>query len=513
MPACTAQKKIANTDGYNKSEMNVMQRKSNEPARWQYLPLTDKEIEQIHQTSMQVLNEVGFEVQAQEAFELFEKTDAQIDYDNRIVRLKESTIKDIISTVPPQVTLYGREDKYNATLGAGNVYYGTGGTALNILDYDENNGQQRSADLNDLIEVIRLVDKLKNVHVMLLPTYPNEINVDNVDVNRFFAGLMYTKKHIMGGIYTSKGIDDVISIAEEIAGGAEALRERPFISMIACGISPLRLDSKYGAFTIQLARQGIPTAVPVEPLCGATAPVTLAGTLVIQNCDGLVNMMLTQLANPGAPAIYGSVATSVSMQDIGYLGGPVESGMINAATAQLARYYGFPYYSTAGISDSKTLDTQCGYETAINNLLVATAGGDFIHDAAGLMEFATTVSKEKLVIDNEILGLIDRAVKGIQVNSKTLAFDVIKEAGPGGNFIAQRHTRKHMYREHVTTQLTNRDRRDAWEQAGKKAMPAVAHEMVTDILSEKPTHYIEKEKARKILEKFPNIVEKHYSLK
>lgn len=471
--------------------------------RQQYQPLTSHEIERIHETSMQVLEEVGFEVLAPEAFELFIHYGADVDHEKRIVRLKEREIKEIISTVPSQVTLYGREPKHHLTLGTGNVYFGTGGTALYVLDYLS--AERRPATLQDLIDIIRIVDNLDYIHVMLLPTYPNEIQVGDVDVNRFFTGMMYTSKHIMGGIYTSEGIDNVISIAEEVAGSAEALREKPFISMIACGISPLRLDRNYGSFIIQIARKRIPLAVPVEPLCGATAPVTLAGTLVIQNCDALIHIMLTQLANPGSPAIYGSVATSVSFQDIRYLGAPVESGMINAATAQLANFYGFPYYSTAGISDSKTLDVQCGYETTMNNLLVALAGGDFIHDAAGLMEFAITVSKEKLVIDNEILGMVYRAVKGIEINTDTLALETIRNVGPGGSFVAQRHTRKYMNKEHYTPSLSNRERREKWMNNGRSTTSESAHKKVGEILSEESKLYIDRKLADKIMNSFPNI--------
>ncbi len=452
---------------------------------------------------MHVLEEVGFQVHVPEALNLFAEAGAVVDRENRTIRIKESLVKELISTVPPHLKLYGRDSENDMTLGAGNVYFGTGGTALNVIDYDGD--VQRSASMNDLIDIIRIVDKMEHIHFMLLPTYPNEIAVEHVDINRFYAGLKYTSKHIMGGVYTSQGIDDVITMAEKIAGSPEALRERPFISMIACSISPLRLDSKYGSFMMQTARKGIPTAVPVEPLCGATAPVTLAGTLVIQNCDGLINIMLTQLTNPGAPVIYGCVATSVSLHDVRYLGGPVESGMINAATAQLARYYGFPYYSTAGISDSKVLDAQCGYETAINNLLVGLAGGDLVHDAAGLMEFATSVSKEKLVIDDEILGMVLRAVRGIDINENTLAEDVIKSIGPGGNFIAHRHTRKYMYREHYTPRLSNRQPRELWQVEGAKTTEETAHDRVMAILSDRPNHYINETVDAELLNTFPHI--------
>lgn len=477
--------------------------------RGMYQPLSPEDIRKIHQTTMEVLEEVGFEVKEPEAFELFKKAGAKVEHESRRVRVKESLVQDLISSVPSQVTLCGRDEKHDLTLGAGNVYFSTGGTALNVLDYKSQ--QRRPANLQDLIEVIRIVDQMDNIHGMLLPTYPNELPVEKVDVNRFFAGLCFTSKHVMGGIYTKEGIDEVIKMAETVAGGAEALKERPFISMITCGISPLRLDSKYGAFMIHLARKSIPTAVPVEPLAGATAPASLAGTIIIQNCDGLINIMLTQLANPGAPVIYGSVATSVDFRTVGYLGAPVESGLLNAAIAQLARYYRFPYYSTAGISDSKTLDAQCGYETAITNLLVALARGDFIHDAAGLMEFALTVSKEKLVLDNEILGMVHRAGKGIEVTPESLALEAIKNVGPGGNFISERHTRKYMHQDHYFPQLSDREKREEWAKKGSKTSADQAHQKVLEILSSEPHYYLEQNMVEQLIRSFPKIERNNFS--
>lgn len=452
---------------------------------------------------MTVLAEVGFEVHEPEVFDLFRRLDTKVDSERRVVRIKERAVNDLLSTVPAKVTLYGRRAGTDLELGAGNVYCGTGGTALNILDYER--GERRPAKMHDLVDVIRIVDRLKHVHFMLLPTYPNELEVEAVDVNRFFAGLCHTSKHIMGGVYTAEGIRDVIAMAEQLAGSPEALRERPFISLITCGISPLRLDGKYGAFMTQVARAGIPVAVPAEPLCGATSPVTLAGTLVIQNCDALINVMTTQLVNAGAPVIYGCVASAADMRDLKYLGGPVESGLINAATAQLARHYGIPYYATAGISDAKTLDAQCGYESAITNLLVALAGGEFIHDAAGLMEFALTVSKEKLVLDDDLLGMALRAVRGITVNEQTLALDSIRAAGPGGNFVAGRHTRKHMRREHYVPPLSDREPRETWAAAGGKSAAARAHEVVQGILDEPAGLHIPEETARAVMQRYPAI--------
>ncbi len=460
----------------------------------QYKPLTQRDIEEIHGATMEVLSETGFEVHQPEAFAYFKEVADFVDEENQIIKLKEKTIRELISSVPSTVTLFGRDEKHDCQLGSGEVYFGTGGTALNMLDYGET--ESRIACMEDLENVIRVVDRMEYIDICLLPTYPSELDIDEVDINRFNAGLTYTNKHVMGGVYTSKGIDKVIRMAEEVAGSPEALRERPFVSIITCGLSPLRLDNEYGTFMIQVAKEGIPVVVPVEPLCGGTSPMSLAGTLVIQNCDSLIHVMLTQLVNQGTPVIYGCVASSMDMRTMSYLGAPVESGLINAATAQMAQYYSIPYYSTAGISDSKALDAQCGYESAITNMLVGLAGADFIHDAAGLMEFAFTVSLEKLVIDNEIIGMVKRAIKGINVSEKTLCLDEIKTTGPGGNFLTSRNTRKFMRTNHYQPTLSDRQERSLWISEGHKSADQRAHEIVTDILKEKPKKYLpEKEKA------------------
>jgi len=473
-----------------------------------FKPLSDQDIARIHEATLEVLAEVGFEVHSEEALRLFEQAGATVNRETRLVKVKESLLDSLLDSVPKRLILYGREERHDLHLYDRRVYMGPGGTALNI--YDPAHEGVRRATLADLIEIIRLVDRLENVHFLLLPTYPSELPQEQVDENRFFAGLNHTTKHVMGGVYTTEGIDRVIRMAQMVAGSPEALRERPFISMIACGISPLKLDGKYGDFMIRIARAGIPVAVPVEPLCGATSPITLAGTLLIQNCDGLISIMATQLARRGAPALYGCVGTSTDLRDLKYLGGSVESGLINAATAQLAYHYRLPYYATAGIADSKTIDAQTGYEAAFNSLMVALAGANFIHDAAGLMEFAMTVCKEKYVIDNEIIGMAMRAVKGIEVNEETLALKTIRKVGPGGHFISARHTRRHMKQEHYKPTLSDRDTRGQWEAHGSLRTMQRATAIVKKILGADAPAILDAKLRREILDTFPNLARKHY---
>jgi trimethylamine--corrinoid protein Co-methyltransferase len=474
-----------------------------------FKPLSVDDIKKIHEATVEVLSEVGFEVHSRKAPALFEKEGIPIDPDTGVARVPEKTLMSLIDRAPAEVVLCGREEKHDLHLGGKRVYLGPGGTALNMLD--SRTGVCRRAEMKDLIDVIRLVDALENIHFLLLPTYPNELELDHVDVNRFFAGLNHTTKHVMGGVYTSEGIDRVIRMAETVAGSPEALRERPFISLITCGISPLRLDGKYGDFMIQVAREGIPVAVPSEPMCGATSPVTLAGNLLIQNCDTLINVLTAQIANPGTPVICGSVATSTDLKDLSYLGGSVESGLINAGAAQMAQYYSIPYYATAGISDAKTIDVQCGYEAAVNNLMVALAGANFIHDAAGLMEFALTVCKEKYVVDNEILGMAMRAVKGIEVNEETLALKTIAKVGPGGNFVSARHTRKYMRKEHYKQLLSDRLPRKDWEEQGRLDGLARAQKTVDAILGEPPREILDPAVRAELMKSYPEIESRHYA--
>ena len=451
---------------------------------------------------MRVFEEVGFQVNSDKALKFFQ--DAGANVDDNIVRLPRETVMDLVDVAPSAVTLYGRQLKHNLNLGGARVYAGTGGTALNIID--GTSGERQRATLQDLKTIAKLVDGLENIHFFLLPTYPSDVPVEDVDINRFFAGLDNTTKHIMGGVYTHEGIQQVLRMAEIIAGSPEKLRQEPFISIILCAISPLMIDKEYGDMIVTVAGAGIPVALPAEPLCGSTSPVTLAGNLVIQTVDSLAEVCLTQLVNPGTPAIFGSVASSNDLRDLKYITGCIEMGLLNTAGAQMAQFYKLPFYATAGMSDAKTIDAQCGYESALSNLLCALGGANFIHDAAGLLDFALSVSLEKYVVDNEILGMVMRAVEGIKVNKDTLAFDLIKEVGPGGHFVYNRHTRKYMRTEHYQPTLSDREHLEKWQTEGKRDTAARAKSKVEEILAA-PGYRLPQELRQKVLDEIPGIIE------
>ncbi|MGA9178422.1 MAG: trimethylamine methyltransferase family protein [Desulfobacterales bacterium] len=471
----------------------------------QYKAISEKDIIKIHETSLKVFAEVGVKVKLPEALELFENNGAKVDKDNRIVKISPDMVTEWIQRAPSAVLLCGRDESgdLDCEIGGNKVYFGTGGTALNVQDPGSNDA--RRSKLEDIVNMARMVDVLDNIHFYMLNVYPNDLSEKDVDVNRFGAALNRTRKHVMGGVYTVEGVRNVIKMAEFIAGSPGKLRDRPFISMVTCVISPLTLDEAYARLTMEAARHRIPVVVPSEPLCGATAPMTLAGNLVIQNVDSLAGVILAQMTTPGTPTLYGCISSITDLRDMKYLSGAVEMGLMNAASAQMAQFYDLPIYATAGMSDSKVNDAQAGYESAITNLMVALAGGNFIHDAAGFLEFCMTASYDKLVVDNEIIGMVMRAVDGIKVNDETLAFDLIKKAGPGGHFISARHTRRHMRSELYKPQHSDRENRDRWQKDGAEDSRQRATGKAQEILARPSQSVIPGDIRERIKQEIPGI--------
>jgi trimethylamine--corrinoid protein Co-methyltransferase len=446
----------------------------------QYRPLTEEGVRKIHSSALTLLAEVGVEVNSARASEAFRHHGATVDNATRIVKMPRAMVEEAIDRAPKSIVLCGREEKHDLYCSGSNVYLGTGGTALNVIDLETD--QKRLSLLRDVADIARLCDALANVHFVVLPVYPNDLEAAEVDVNRFYASIRNCSKHLMGGVFTLPGTRDTIRMAEIVAGGAKALRERPFISFITCVMSPLKIDATYGDILYTIAEAGVPVAIPAEPLSGATGPVTLAGMLAGIHAETLSGLVLTQLVNPGTPVLYACTASSTDLRTMGYTSGSVEMGLINAGAAQMAQFLKLPNYTTSGMSDSKVVDVQNGYEKAMTDVLVALAGSNFIHDAAGLIEFALTASYKQYVIDNEIIGMTMRAVQGIEVTDETIALEAYRRVGPGGNFLTDPHTREWMRKEHFIPSLSNRQIRTQWEEAGCPSLEEKARAKAKEIL-------------------------------
>jgi len=470
-----------------------------------YEPLGPGDVNRIVDDAIRVLDRGGMLVYSRSAREAFRRAGARVDEATCRCRLPRSLVEDAVESNPSSITLYSRDGSCDCALEGSRVFCGTGGTAIYVLDPDT--GARRPSRVEDIVLNARLVDGLEQVHVFTINVFPNDIEErEHIDVNRFFHAFDNTTKHVMGGLYTMGGCRNVVDMAETIAGGADALRAKPFVSFITLIISPFKVDDQYGEMTCYLAERELPVVVPTEPICGTTAPVTLAGNVLTHVAETLGGIALVQCVKKGAPGICGSVGSITNLRTMDHVGGAIERAMINAAVAQVARHLRIPLYSTSGTTDAKAVDVQASYESAMSSLLVAMSGATYIHDSAGLMETDLTVSYEKLVLDNEILGMCQRVLRGITVNDETLAADLMIEKGPGSDYLAEEHTVRHMRKEFYMPVLANRARRES--DSGAADALQRAGEAVAAIRRAKPESRLGSREREAILRAFPEVRQK-----
>jgi trimethylamine---corrinoid protein Co-methyltransferase len=469
-----------------------------------YNVLSEKEISRIHEASVRVLENVGFEMHYQPALELFEEKGARVDYDLRRVYLPRDLVSHCIKQAPSEFVFYGREPGKDIIVGGKRVHFGTGGLALYVLDLDR---QKRQGTLKDVAELARLADQLEHLDFFIIPVYPHDINIDFVDLNSKYHAMLNTGKPVMGGIFSKQGLESMIEVASIIAGGLDNLRRRPFIGFIASITSPLKISSDQAEYIMDVSRYGLPLATSTAPAAGATSPVTLAGTLVQQNAEALIGVIFSQLVNPGAPVLYSAVPVTMDMRTMSFLMGSIESGLMNAAITQMAHYYRLPCYITVGTTDSKLPDAQAAHESATTAMLAALAGGNFIHEAFGMLDGALTVSYAQYVIDNDIVGSCLRTLRGIEVTDDTLAYDVIEKVGPGGNYLSEEHTIRYMRTESYYPRASNRQQYQRWIDAGSKDSWKRAEEVVSEILNSPRGEIIPAAIDCEIRKRFPELVE------
>ncbi len=467
-----------------------------------YRPLSDADEKKIADAAMEILGKSGMAVYSRTAFDALVAAGADGDADQKIVRFPRGMVEDAVDSSPSSVTLYSRDGKTDVVLEGSKVHYGTGGTALYVLD--PKTKERRQAVIDDVILNARLVENLENIHLHTINVFPHDITVkDDIDVNRFFHSLNHTNKHVMGGIYSMDGCKKLVAMLEIIAGSPEQLREKPFASFITLMISPFKIDDVYGEMSCYLAGENLPVVVPTEPICGTTSPVTLAGNVLVHITETIAGIAMLQAVHRGAPGICGSVGSIPDLMTMHHLGGPIERGIINAAVSQMAQYFKIPYYSTAGASDSKSMDAQAGWESGMTNLLVAMSGANYIHDSAGLLEADLSISYEKLVVDNEILGMCQRVLRGIEVNDDTLAMDMLLEKRPGCDYLVEPHTLAYMRDEFFMPRLANRDKRETMKEDDDAV--ARARQFVAEIRSTAPEGLIDKAVRTQILDHYPEI--------
>ena len=470
----------------------------------QYRPLSEEKIKMIHNASLEILEKVGFTYGKglDNTLDMLEGAGAAVDRGKFRIRFPKKLIMEQAARAPEHVILYSRDGKNDLDLGKDRVYMGTGGAAIKILDLET--GKVRASTLNDLFQLGCLVDKLDNIHFFLRPCIPQDIPPSSYDVNVFYSCFKATAKHIMSGVNSEKDFQDIIELASIIAGSRENLVNRPFFSITASfAISPLKLNTQSTLIMQEACRHRIPVALSSAPAAGSTSPITMAGTLAQLHAEELVGVTICQLTNPGCPILYGGIPGAVDLYSMGYMGGAVECGMMNAAIHQMSRYLKIPNYNSSGLTDSKLPDVQAGWEKAFTSVLAAMGGSNYIHHAAGMLESMLTVAYEQYVIDDEIIGMSCQVLRGIEVDREHLAVEAIAEAGPGGDFMMNPHTLKHMRSEFFQGNgISDRKNRERWEAEGSLSARERARIKAKNLISQEQNCYISADADKNIKERF-----------
>jgi trimethylamine---corrinoid protein Co-methyltransferase len=470
----------------------------------QYSPLSKEQIETLHEASLKILEKTGitYEHGIEDTIQMLENNGAVIDRNRKNITFPREMIIEQIAKTPEKVILCGQDPKNDLHLTENRVHLGTGGAAIKMID--PKTGIARPTTLKDLYDVSRLVDQLDNIHFLVKPCIATDIDVDDYNVNWFYACLSASSKHVMSGVNDTKGLKDVIKMASMIAGGLDKLQARPFISTIACfAISPLKLCTQSTLIMQEANRNQIPVALSSAPMAGSTSPLTMAGTLAQLHAEQLAGITICQLTKAGAPILYGGIPGMANLKTMGYSGGAVEFGMMNAAIHQLSNHIKVPNYNSSGLSDSKLPDAQAGYEKAFTSLLASMGGSNYIHHSAGMLESMLTIAHEQFVIDDEIIGNCCKVLKGIDCDAEHLALEVIDSVGPGGNFITTSHTMKHMREEYYSGNgVTDRKSREKWEQEGSLDTRQRALAIARKLLTNPKPDYIPEEIDKAIREKF-----------
>jgi trimethylamine--corrinoid protein Co-methyltransferase len=446
--------------------------------------LSDEQVYGIHQAALEILWNTGVLVKAPAARDLLRQAGAWVDGETMICRIPGYIVEEALKRAPSSFTIYARNPANDVHVSTRSLHYEP--MIGRLYCYDYVTGTTHRTTLEDVGHLIKLADALPHYHLLhsgaIMPQIDG-VPIRTTHVYGYLESARNSSKVIKATSRERILAEDCLRMVAVIAGGEDELQRRPFTFTTDNPVAPLHHDRDQMEGVLEFAKYGLPIDVTSEPQAGATSPVTLAGLLAQQTADVVSGITIIQLANPGNPVWYGTCGSIMDMR-VGRIAiGAVEMGLINVASAQIAHFYDIPCRGTASATDSKLLDIQAGYEKA-SVLAMAVLGGVNKIFYPGTMEGALTVSKESLVIDDEIVGGLYRVLEGIDVNGMTLALNVIDAVGPGGHYLGQRHTMQFLEDEHFIPSLSDRQTREKWAKAGSKGMADRAHEKVEHILAE-----------------------------
>ncbi len=448
--------------------------------RLEILPADD--VRRLHEASLEVLADVGVTFHSQRALDVLEEHGCMVDRKTTVARLPGEAVARAVTTIPRTFTLGGRTPAFDLPIDGEHAYLTADGCATRVRDAD---GAVRDSTKRDVYEAARVTDGLDNLSATSAIVSAQDCPPESRVLHEFDACLRASGKHaIVVSLKEDWEARSLIRMAEAVAGGSAELFARPLFTAILCTVSPLHQE-RYGmdlAFT--LADAGIPFMLYPMPILGATAPVTPAGTAIVNNCEILAAVTAVQLARPGARIIHAGGPTALDMRTGSYFAAVPESILLRAVQAQMADYYGLPAGLGYGGTQAKATDPQAAWENTLTMLVEFLAGADFIF-GSGLLDGSQIMALEQLVLDDEVFGMITRLLQGVQVDAEHLALDLIKKQAFSGGYLREQHTRAHV-RELWRARLGETGSHDGWLAAGAPSLAQRARARVDELLALEP---------------------------
>jgi len=442
--------------------------------------LTDHQVEQIHDASIQILKEVGIDFRYPPALEILKKAGAKVEGER--VFFPAQLVAAQIRKAPTEFTLYARNSDLDVVIGGNHMAFVPGYGAPFVTDLE--NGR-REGTLQDFENFVKLTQASPYQDICSgIVIEPNDVPHQIRHAKMIYAAMKYSEKPFMGSAMGAQGARDSIRMASILFGSEGELVEKPRMISILNSLTPLTYDERMLGAIIEYARAGQPQLISSLVIAGATGPTTMAGTLALQNAEILAGIVLTQLVREGAPVVFAGASSNAEMRSGALSIGSPEMAINAAATAQMARFYNLPVRGGGAVSDAKVPDAQAAYESMMSLLMAQVSGINFVLHSAGILESYSCMSYEKFVIDDEICGMVKRIKKASAVTAGTLALDVIKAVGPGGHFLDQDHTFDHFRQEFYRPMISNRDNFDTWDAGGSQHIMETANKKLKQILAD-----------------------------
>ena len=443
--------------------------------------INDDQIAQIHMATLEVLEKTGVKMTHPQGVELLEGAGARVQGDR--VRIPSWMVEDAIRKAPSRIVLGNRNGERSVFLEGDTSWFGP---SLDCIDYLDPITDERKRFTSEHCRITAtLADALPNFSWSMIIGMADDQPPDIADRVIVRQALTYCEKPLVFCCKDTNSERDIYEMALLICGGKDNFEKAPTIVQYSEPISPLEYYDPAVDKMIFTVENGIPLINFPAPQASGSAPATFAGTIVQGSAESLSGLVLAQTVRPGAPFIYGAFATIMDMQTSIFSYGAPEMSLMVGAMAQMAQYYGLPFFGTAGATDAKFCDPQAAAEATFQCLSAATIGSGLVHDCSSWMDHGSLVSPAYMVLVNEILHNVNQFMNGVPVTDDTLAINLIDRVGPGGHFLQEDHTMSN-FRKVRYSKLFERSVYDQWKETGSKHFEDRLREITKETMDHQP---------------------------